>query len=99
MVYFFFGSKKYHLEKCFHKLDANLNISDCYNPSNQILLYILWFLAFRDNQTFCNCWSNAKMGPKSELPEFNTPYLNSKTCNGLGNGMCYVTTIICRSFT
>lgn len=55
----FLVAKNYHLEKCFQKLDANLNISDCYNPKNQILLYILWFLAFRDNQTFCNCWSNA----------------------------------------
>lgn len=52
----FLVAKNYHLEKCFQKLDANLNISDCYNPKNQILLYILCFLAFRDNQTFCNCW-------------------------------------------
>lgn len=55
----FLVAKNYHLEKCFQKLDANLNISDCYNPKNQIFLYILWFLAFRDNLTFCNCWSNA----------------------------------------
>lgn len=34
------------------------------------------------------------MRPKSELPEFNTPYLSSKTCNGLGNGMRYVTKIL-----